>query len=204
VTEDLDLLVIGAGPGGYVAAIRAAQLGLRTAVVERDAVGGVCLNRGCIPTKAMLRSADLFTTMQHSGDYGILADNVRLDYESVVRRREKVVKQLTGGVSSLLQANSVPVINGSARLVGRSIVVTSADGQTQTIAARNVMLATGSVPATPPIPGADGARVIDSDGALLLDHVPASVLVIGGGAVGSEWANIFHSFGSNVTLVAQL
>jgi dihydrolipoamide dehydrogenase len=204
VTEDLDLLVIGAGPGGYVAAIRAAQLGLRTAVVERDAVGGVCLNRGCIPTKAMLRSADLFTTMQHSGDYGILADNVRLDYESVVHRREKVVKQLTGGVSSLLQANSVPVINGSARLDGRSVVVTSADGQTQTIAARNVMLATGSVPATPPIPGADGARVIDSDGALLLDHVPASVLVIGGGAVGSEWANIFHSFGSNVTLVEML
>jgi dihydrolipoamide dehydrogenase len=204
VTEDLDLLVIGAGPGGYVAAIRAAQLGLRTTVVERDAVGGVCLNRGCIPTKAMLRSADLFTTMQHSGDYGILADNVRLDYESVVRRREKVVKQLTGGVSSLLQANSVPVINGSARLDGRSVVVTSADGQTQTIAARNVMLATGSVPATPPIPGADGARVIDSDGALLLDHVPASVLVIGGGAVGSEWANIFHSFGSNVTLVEML
>jgi dihydrolipoamide dehydrogenase len=202
--DDLDLLIIGAGPGGYVAAIRAAQLGLRTAVVERDAVGGVCLNRGCIPTKAMLRSADLFSTMQHSGDYGILADNVRLDYASVVRRREKVVKQLTGGVSSLLQANSVPVINGSARLEGRSVVVTGADGQTQNVAARNVMLATGSVPATPPITGADGPRVIDSDGALLLDHVPASVLVIGGGAVGAEWANIFHSFGSSVTLVEML
>jgi dihydrolipoamide dehydrogenase len=204
VDNDLDLLVIGAGPGGYVAAIRAAQLGLRTAVVERDAVGGVCLNRGCIPTKAMLRSADLFAAMQHSGDYGILADNVRLDYESVVRRREKVVKQLTSGVSSLLQANSVPVVNGSARLDGRSVVITAADGQTQTLAARNVMLATGSVPAKPPIPGADGARVIDSDGALLLDEVPASVLVIGGGAVGSEWANIFHSFGASVTLVEML
>jgi dihydrolipoamide dehydrogenase len=204
VDDELDLLVIGAGPGGYVAAIRAAQLGMRAAVVERDAVGGVCLNRGCIPTKAMLRTADLFTTMQHAGDYGILADNVRLDYDAVVRRREKVVKQLTGGVSSLLQGNNVPVINGSARLQGRSVVVTAADGQQQTINARNVMLATGSVPATPPIPGADGVRVIDSDRALLLDHVPASVLVIGGGAVGSEWANIFHSFGASVTLVEML
>jgi dihydrolipoamide dehydrogenase len=204
VDDQLDLLVIGAGPGGYVAAIRAAQLGMRAAIVERDAVGGVCLNRGCIPTKAMLRSADLFTTMQHSGDYGILADNVRLDYDAVVRRRDKVVKQLTGGVSSLLQGNNVPVINGSARLDGRSVIVTAADGQQQTVNARNVLLATGSVPATPPIPGADGAGVIDSDGALLLDHVPTSVLVIGGGAVGSEWANIFHSFGASVTLVEML
>ncbi len=202
--DQLDLVVIGAGPGGYVAAIRAAQLGMRATVVERDELGGVCLNRGCIPTKAMLRSADVFTTMQHASDYGVLADNVRLDYASVVKRREKVVKQLTGGVGALLQGNNVPVIKGSARLDGRSVVVTAADGEQQTIAARNIMLATGSVPATPPIPGADGNRVIDSDGALLLDHVPASVLVIGGGAVGSEWANIFHSFGASVTLVEML
>jgi dihydrolipoamide dehydrogenase len=204
VTDELDLLVIGAGPGGYVAAIRAAQLGMRTAVVERDVVGGVCLNRGCIPTKAMLRSADLFSTLQHSGDYGILADNVRLDYEAVVRRRDKVVKQLTGGVGSLLQSNNVTVIKGSATLEGRAVAVTAADGQQQTVTAKNILLATGSVPATPPIPGANGQRVIDSDGALLLDHVPASVLVIGGGAVGSEWANIFHSFGATVTLVEML
>jgi dihydrolipoyl dehydrogenase len=202
--DELDLLVIGGGPGGYVAAIRAAQLGMRAAVVERDALGGVCLNRGCIPTKAMLRSADLFTTMQHSSDFGILAENVRLDYQAVVSRREKVVKQLTGGVGALLQANNVPVINGSARLDGERVIVSASNGQQQTITARNIVLATGSVPATPPIPGADGGRVIDSDGALLLDHVPASVLVIGGGAVGSEWANIFHSFGASVTLVEML
>jgi dihydrolipoamide dehydrogenase len=204
LVDEVDLLVIGGGPGGYVAAIRAAQLGMRATVVERDALGGVCLNRGCIPTKAMLRSADLFTTMQHSSDFGILAENVRLDYEAVVTRREKVVKQLTGGVGALLQANNVPVINGSAQLDGQRVIVSAADGQQQSMSARNVMLATGSVPATPPIPGADGGRVIDSDGALLLDHVPASVLVIGGGAVGSEWANIFHSFGASVTLVEML
>ncbi|MFN0073743.1 MAG: dihydrolipoyl dehydrogenase [Chloroflexota bacterium] len=202
--EQLDLVVIGAGPGGYVAAIRAAQLGMRAVIVERDAVGGVCLNRGCIPTKAMLRSAELLGTMQHAADYGILADNVRLDYAAVVRRREKVVKQLTGGVGALLQSNNVPVIKGTARLENRQVIIDHPDGQQQTIDARTVMLATGSVPATPPIPGADGARVIDSDGALLLDHVPASVLVIGGGAVGAEWANIFHSFGAQVTLVEML
>lgn len=203
--HSLDLLVIGAGPGGYVAAIRAAQLGLRTAVVERDALGGVCLNRGCIPTKAMLRSAELFTTMQHAADYGVLADNVRLDYEAVVKRREKVVKQLTGGVGSLLKSNDVQVISGSARMNGGTgVTITASDGQEQQLSARNVLLATGSVPARPPIPGADGDRVIDSDGALLLDHVPASMLVIGGGAVGSEWANIFHSFGAQVTLVEML
>jgi dihydrolipoamide dehydrogenase len=205
VDEQLDLMVIGAGPGGYVAAIRAAQLGMRTAVVERDELGGVCLNRGCIPTKAMLRSADLFTTMQHAADYGILAENVRLDFEAVVKRRDKVVKQLTGGVGSLLQANGVSVVRGSARLsAGQTVTISRQGSEDETYTPRQLMLATGSVPARPPIPGADGGRVIDSDGALLLDHVPASVLVIGGGAVGSEWANIFHSFGASVTIVEML
>ena len=177
---------------------------MRATVIERDELGGVCLNRGCIPTKAMLRSADLFTTMQHSSDFGIQAENVRLDYQAVVSRREKVVKQLTGGVGALLQSNNVPVDQGlgaTRRTAGRRL----RRGRPATDrSARTVMLATGSVPATPPIPGADGRRVIDSDGALLLDHVPASVLVIGGGAVGSEWANIFHSFGASVTLVEML
>lgn len=203
--EQLDLIIIGAGPGGYVAALRAAQLGLRATVVERDALGGVCLNRGCIPTKAMLRSAELFTTMQRSADFGVLADNVRLDYGRVVQRRDQVVKQLSGGVGSLLASRNVPVVRGDASLSAPGRVsVRAADGQEQTLAAPHVLLATGSLPARPPIPGIDGERVIDSDEALALEAAPASVLVIGGGAVGAEWANVFHAFGSQVTLAEML
>ncbi len=117
-----DLVVVGGGPGGYPAAIRAAQLGLRTALVEKERPGGVCLNWGCIPTKAMLRSADVLETMQHSAEYGVLADNVRLDYSAVLKRKERVVKGLTDGVASLLKANGVTVVNGHARFVGPKTV----------------------------------------------------------------------------------
>ena len=116
MAHDVDLCVIGTGPGGYIAAVRAAQLGLKTAVVEREEIGGICLNRGCIPTKAMLRSAEVMHTMQHSADYGILADNVRLDFAKVLDRREKVVKQLTGGVGSLFKSYGIQVFRGSGRL----------------------------------------------------------------------------------------
>ena len=203
MAHDVDLCVIGTGPGGYIAAVRAAQLGLKTAVVEREEIGGICLNRGCIPTKAMLRSAEVMQTMQHSADYGILADNVRLDFAKVLDRRDKVVKQLTGGVGSLFKSYGIQVVRGSGRLAERGKVVVSGETD-ETLNARNVIIATGSVPAKLPIPGADNPNVIDSDGALALTEVPGSLLVIGGGAVGSEWANVFAAFGSQVTLVEML
>ncbi len=201
--HEVDVCVIGTGPGGYVAAIRGAQLGLKVAVVEREELGGVCLNRGCIPTKAMLRSADLLTTFMHSADFGILAENVRVDYAKVLARKDKVVKQLVGGVASLLESNGVQVIRGSGRLVERrKVLITGANEAA--ISAKNVIIATGSEPASLPIKGASGSGVIDSDGALELREVPQSMLVIGGGAVGAEWANIFGAFGSQVTLVEML
>ena len=201
--HDVDVCIIGTGPGGYVAAIRAAQLGLKVAVVEREDLGGVCLNRGCIPTKAMLRSAELMETIQHAADFGILVDNVRLDFAKVNARRDKVVKQLVGGIGGLLQSQGVQVVKGSGRLAERGKVTVT--GATEaTINAKNVVIATGSLPARVPIAGADGANIIDSDGALVLREVPPSMLVIGGGAVGSEWANIFAAFGTKVTLVEML
>lgn len=201
--HDVDVCVIGTGPGGYIAAVRAAQLGLKTAVVEREEVGGICLNRGCIPTKAMLRSAEVMQTMQHSADYGILADNVRLDFSKVIERREKVVKQLTGGVAGLFKSYNIELIRGSGKL-GQGGKVTVTGASEETVNARNVIVATGSVPAKLPIPGGDNPSVIDSDGALALTEVPGSMLVIGGGAVGSEWANVFATFGTKVTLVEML
>jgi dihydrolipoamide dehydrogenase len=203
VEHDVDVCVIGTGPGGYVAAVRAAQLGMKVAVVEREELGGVCLNTGCIPTKAMLRSAEVLTTMQHSADYGILADNVSVDFEKVLARRDKVVKQLTSGVGGLFKSYGVEVVRGSGVLSERGKVRVS--GATDaTVNAKNVILATGSSPATLPIPGADGPGVIDSDGALALREIPKSMLIIGGGAVGSEWASVFSAFGTKVTLVEML
>ena len=203
MVQDVDVTIIGTGPGGYVAAVRAAQLGLKVAVVEREELGGICLNRGCIPTKAMLRSAEVLTTMRHAADYGVLADNVTVDFEKVVQRREKVVKQLTGGVGSLMKSYGVEVVRGTGQLVERGKVRVTGDAEV-TINTRNVIVATGSSPAKLPIPGADGPGVIDSDGALALREVPKSMLIIGGGAVGSEWACVFSAFGTQVTLVEMM
>jgi dihydrolipoamide dehydrogenase len=219
-----DLVVIGGGPGGYPAAIRAAQLGLKTALVEKERPGGVCLNWGCIPTKAMLRSADVLETMQHSAEYGVLADNVRLEYSGVLKRKERVVKGLTDGVASLLKANGVTVVDGHARFVGPKTVEVlgvgeaplgdggprynappASDGRPQArLEGNNVIVATGSTPVLLPIPGIDLPGVITSDGAFLLGEVPRRILIIGASAVGAEWATMFSAFGSEVTLVELL
>ncbi len=221
--QTFDLAIVGGGPGGYVAAIRAAQLGLRTALVEKERAGGVCLNWGCIPTKAMLRSAEVLETMQHSEEYGVLADNVRLDYSSVLKRKDKIVKGLASGVASLLKANGVTVVNGHARFTGPTTLevvgvgepplgpggptynAPAADGPVQArLSAREVIIATGSTPALLPIPGADLPGVVTSDGAFLLPEVPGRIVIVGGSAVGAEWASMFHAFGSEVTVVELL
>ncbi|HEV3497128.1 MAG TPA: FAD-dependent oxidoreductase, partial [Actinomycetes bacterium] len=222
--DSFDLVVVGGGPGGYPAAIRAAQLGLKTALVEKERPGGVCLNWGCIPTKAMLRSAEVLETMQHSAEYGVLADNVRLDYSAVVKRKERATKTLTDGVASLLKANGVTVVNGHARFVGPTAVEVVAvgeaplgaggplynappapDGRPQArVEGRNLIVATGSTPVLLPIPGIDLPGVVTSDGAFLLGEVPGRIVIIGASAVGAEWATMFNAFGSRVTMVELL
>jgi dihydrolipoamide dehydrogenase len=223
-SETYDLVIVGGGPGGYPAAIRAAQYGLRVAVIEKERPGGVCLNWGCIPTKAMLRSAEVLETMQHSADYGVLAENVRLDYPAVLKRKDAVVKQLTDGVGQLLKANGATLINGHARFsspttldvvgVGASPLgqggplynaPADAKGQpTARVSGKNVIIATGSTPASLPIDGIDSPGVIDSDGAFLLKEIPKHIVILGGGAVGTEWATMFSAFGSEVTLIELL
>src|SRR3954452_11438832 len=191
-----DLVIVGGGPGGYPAAIRAAQYGLRVALIEKERAGGVCLNWGCIPTKAMLRSAEVLETLQHSADFGVLADNVRLDYPAVLKRKDAVVKGLTDGVGQLLKANGVTVYNGHARFtspnaveivgVGKSPLgdggplynaPADAKGQPQaTVSGKHIVIATGSTPAELPIPGRELPGVINSDGAFLLREVPKRIV----------------------------
>ncbi|MFC4377730.1 dihydrolipoyl dehydrogenase [Nocardia halotolerans] len=216
---EFDLLVIGGGPGGYVAAIRAAQRGLKVCVVEKERPGGVCLNWGCIPTKAMLRSAEVFHTLTTAAEFGIHADNVRYDFAAVRHRKDTIVKELTDGVAGLLGANGVTVIEGHARFVepttvavyevaasaifdgGPRYAAPSQGAEIRRVSARDVIVATGSVPARLPVPGADLPGVVTSDGAFGLTEVPRRLVVVGGSAVGAEWASLFAAFGSEVTVV---
>ena len=223
MAEPFELVIIGGGPGGYVAAFRAAQLGVRTAVVEKERPGGVCLNWGCIPTKAMLRSAEVLETIEHSSDFGVQVDNYRLDYEAVLKRKDSVVKNLTNGVAKLLKTNGVTLVTGHARFTGTNTLEVvpvgppplgaggplynagPADGApVAEVSARNVMIATGSTPVRLPIPGVDMPGVVTSDGAFMLPEVPARIVVVGASAVGAEWACLFNAFGSHVTIVEML
>jgi dihydrolipoamide dehydrogenase len=194
-----DCIVIGSGPGGYVAAIRAAQLGKKTAVIERDKVGGRCLNYACIPAKAVLRSADLLEEVRDSAEYGLIVSGVEVDYAAVQARREKVVSTLTSGVAGLFKKNSIDLIEGDASLTAEGDV--RVDGQV--ISAGTVILATGSVPR--PIPGVDfGGRVIGTEQAWALAELPARLAVVGAGASGAEIASGFARLGSEVLLLEAL
>jgi dihydrolipoyl dehydrogenase len=205
--EIFDLTVIGSGPGGYVAAIRAAQMGLKTAVVERDPTGcgGTCLLRGCIPTKALLHTADLWEEMKHGKDYGILADNLRIDFAAVMSRKNRIVARLSKGIESyLFKKNKITLVKGQGRLDGaRTVLVKGEAGETR-LSTRNVLLATGSRPKSLPFIKLDGKRIITSDEILELKEIPKSLVVIGAGAVGIEFASIFARFGSSVTVIEML
>src|SRR5205823_9513807 len=181
---DYDLVVLGAGPGGYVAAIRAAQLGLRTAVVERDKPGGICGNWGCIPSKAILSDAALFAELKGGAQRGILADNVRADFGRVIDRSREVADRQAKGVEFLFKKNKVAYVRGSGRLTPGGVLVTTTGGQTEHLAARHVLLATGSAERTLPGLEIDGAVVLTSREALARRELPASVVIVGGGAVG--------------------
>ena len=200
-----DVAVVGAGPGGYIAAIRAAQLGASVVCIEKEYLGGVCLNVGCIPTKALIRSAELFATMKHAERFGIHVENVSVDYPAMVKREQTVVKRLVGGVGSLFKSNGIESLMGVASFNDdRSLTVKLSAGGEEQVRARNVILATGSSPSRPPLPGLDSPAVIDSTGALALDHVPPRLTIVGGGVIGVEFGCMFANLGSQVTIVEML
>jgi dihydrolipoamide dehydrogenase len=204
---EFDLTVIGTGPGGYVAAIRAAQLGLRTAVIERDPVGcgGTCLLRGCIPTKALLHTADLFEEMKHAKDYGILAENVTLDLPAVMERKHRIVTRLSKGIEGyLFKKHKITLFKGQGRFEDARTLVVKGEGGEQKVQTKNVVLATGSRPRSLPGITPDGKSIVTSDEILELKQVPKSLVVIGAGAVGMEFASIFARFGSTVTVIELL
>lgn len=199
-----DIAIIGGGPGGYVAAIRAAQLGAKTLLIEKDAIGGTCLNRGCIPTKALIASVQKLHDVKNCAEFGVKADNASFDFAAVMARKDAVTKQLSGGVASLVKSNGVEMVKGSAILQkDKSIKVTCPEGE-QIFTAGKIIIATGSSPLLPSIEGAKLDGVIDSDGLLQIKAVPQSMIVVGGGVVGMEFAVIFQALGCQVTVVEMM
>jgi dihydrolipoamide dehydrogenase len=201
----VEALVIGAGPGGYVAGIRLGQLKKKAMVVERDKPGGICLNVGCIPSKALINAAKYYDKLRHGADIGILADNIRLDMPKMQSWKGEVVSKLTGGVKVLLKANGCDYRTGVARLISRnSVELTEADGKKVTIQADNIVVATGSRPIEIPGFKFDGNRIVDSTGALAFDSVPERFVVIGGGYIGIEIGTLYAKLGAKVTVVEAL
>lgn len=203
---DFDVIVIGSGPGGYVAAIRASQLGLKTAVVERAELGGICLNWGCIPTKALLKSAQVYTYMKHSHDYGIsLSGNAEPDFAKVIARSRAVAENMSKGIQYLFGKNKITVIKGAAKLFAKNTIdVTNEAGENSRYTATHIILATGARSKELPGVKQDGKHIIGYREALTLTKLPASMLVIGSGAIGTEFAWFYHSMGTQVTLVEYL
>ena len=202
MTPDYDLVVVGSGPGGYVAAIRAGQLGMKTAIVEREALGGVCLNWGCIPSKALLKNAEVLSYVHRAKEFGLSFDNFHADYSVAIERSRRVVDRNTRGVAYLLRKNQVDHIEGTATLKGDGKVEVSPEGRI--ITGRNIVIATGARARTiPPLP-VDGERVITSREAIVLSELPASIVIVGGGAIGAEFAYLYNMYGVDVTVVELL
>ncbi|HPS41752.1 MAG TPA: dihydrolipoyl dehydrogenase [Anaerolineaceae bacterium] len=204
--DSYDVMVIGAGPGGYVAAIRASQLGLKTAIVDKQWLGGVCLNVGCIPSKALLKNAEVAHTLrERARDFGFSVENLQLDYSAAVKRSRQVSDRLTRGVGFLMKKNNITVLNGTARLTARDeVTITAKDGSEQIVKAANIIIATGSFAATLPGVKVDGEKVVTYHEAILQEKLPASVVIIGAGAIGLEFATVWSSYGTKVTLVEML
>jgi dihydrolipoamide dehydrogenase len=199
-----DLIVLGSGPGGYVAAIRAAQLGLKTAIVERENLGGICLNWGCIPTKALLRSAEIYHYMQHAGDYGLTAANISADIDAVVKRSRGVAKQLNQGVTHLMKKNKITVHLGEGRLTAPGKLSVTKDGKTEELTAKNIIIATGARARDLPFAPADGKRIWTYRHAMTPPEMPKKLLVIGSGAIGIEFASFYNDMGAEVTVVEMM
>ncbi|TAL03900.1 MAG: dihydrolipoyl dehydrogenase [Rhodospirillaceae bacterium] len=200
-----DLVVIGSGPGGYTAAIRASQLGMKTAIVERELLGGICLNWGCIPTKALLRTAEVYHLMQHAKEYGLKAEGIAFDLEAVVKRSRDVAAKLNGGVTMLMKKNKITVVAGDGKLAGAGKVAVTKDGKAVTeLQAKNIILATGARARDLPGMEADGELVWSYRHALVPKIMPKTLLVIGSGAIGIEFASFFQTLGAKVTVVEVL
>jgi len=203
---NFDLIVIGSGPGGYVAAIRASQLGLKTAVVEKSELGGICLNWGCIPTKALLKSAQVFNYMKHSVDYGIqIEGDVKPDFEAIVKRSRGVAENMSKGIQYLFKKNNIEVIQGLGKVKsGKIVEVTDASGNITEYSANNIIIATGARSRELPCLKQDGKKIIGYREAMTLPKLPASMVVVGSGAIGSEFAFLYNSLGVKVTLIEVL
>ena len=208
--HSVDLVVVGSGPGGYVAAIRASQLGMKTAIVERDALGGVCLNWGCIPTKALLRTSEIYTNMKHAESFGLKAEGISFDIDAVIKRSRGVATKLSGGVGYLMKKHKITVIEGEGRLekgaAAPTVKVKLKKGGEDTVKAKHVILATGARARTIPQAGLepDGKFVWTAKEAMVPDVMPKSLLVIGSGAIGIEFASFYRALGAEVTVVEML
>jgi len=203
MAKEYDVCVIGTGPGGYVAAIRASQLGFKTAVVEKRFLGGVCLNIGCIPTKALLRSAEVFESISHASDYGVDVKEFSANFEGMVKRSRKVANKMSKGVQFLMKANKIDVLNGTGVFKSaKELAVNDEDGkETETVKAKHFIVATGARPRELPNLEIDGKMIIDSERAMQLDEQPKKLVIIGAGAIGCEFAYFYNTIGTEVTLV---
>src|ERR1700678_3689677 len=201
---NFDVIVVGGGPGGYVCAIRCAQLGLKTAVVERERLGGICLNWGCIPTKALLRSSEIWHLMHRLGEFGFSADNFKFDIEKIVARSRAVSLQLSNGVGFLMKKHKITVIAGEAQLAGKGKLSVTKDGKATEYTAKNIVLATGARARTLPGLEPDGKLIWTYREAMVPAMFPKSLLVVGSGAIGIEFASFYRTLGSEITVVEVL
>src|SRR5512139_1588061 len=206
MAENFDVVVIGAGPGGYVAAIRASQLKQKTAIVDKQWLGGVCLNVGCIPSKSLLKNADVAYTLRERGkEFGFSFENLNLDFSVAVKRSRQVSDRLVKGVGFLMKKNNIDVHTGVAKITGRDLVqVTAPDGKTTDLKTKNIVVATGASVAVPPGWNIDGEKIVTYLEAILQEKLPKSVVIIGAGAIGVEFATVWNSYGVEVTIVEML
>ena len=200
--DKFDLIVIGSGPGGYPVAIRASQLGMKVAIVERESLGGICLNWGCIPTKALLKSAQVFEYIQHANDYGIKVETASPDFDGMISRSRKVAEGMSNGISFLMRKNKITVVEGTGRLArGKKVEVEDSKGQKTTYAADHIVVATGGRAKELPNIPIDGKKIIEYRKAMTLEQMPKSMVVVGAGAIGVEFAYFYNSIGTEVTIV---
>jgi dihydrolipoamide dehydrogenase len=203
--QNFDLIIIGSGPGGYVAAIRSAQLKLKTALIEEDKLGGICLNWGCIPTKALLKSAEMYSMLKHSKEYGLTVENISFDFSKIIDRSRKVAETNSRGVEFLMKKNNIDVIHGRGKIKSPTQVeVTSKDGKTSHLSANHIIIATGGRPRTIPGVEIDGDKVIEYRKAMTLSKKPDSMIIIGAGAIGIEFAYFYNQLGTEITIVEML
>src|SRR5687768_11621081 len=204
MADTYDLIILGSGPGGYVAAIRAAQLGLKTAIVEREKLGGICLNWGCIPTKALLRTSEINHYLTHASVYGLSAEKVSFDLAKIVDRSRKVAGQLNAGVKGLMKKNKVTVVEGEGAIAGKGKLVVTKDGQKTELQGKHILIATGARARDLPFAKADGERIWTYRHAMVPKAMPTELLVIGSGAIGIEFASFYNDLGAKVTVVEML